>query len=75
MLLSPCDAATLEAIAHRVRADIEHGSAACGERVTVTIGACLAEPGETLGVVLQHADDALYRAKDAGRNQVVIAAR
>lgn len=75
VLLSPCDAVTLETIAHRVRADIEHGSAACGERLTVTIGACLAEPGETLGVVLQRADEALYHAKDAGRNRVVIAAR
>ena len=33
---------------HRVRADIEHGSAACGgDAFTVTIGACLAEPGGT----------------------------
>ncbi|WP_415259039.1 diguanylate cyclase domain-containing protein [Thauera phenylacetica] len=75
VLLSPCDGATLEAIAHRVRADIEHGSAACGETFTVTVGACLAEPGETLGTVLQRADEALYRAKEAGRNRVVIAPR
>ena len=75
VLLSPCDAATLEAIATRVRADIEQGSAASGEAFTVTVGACLAAPGETVESVLQHADEALYRAKENGRNRVVIATR
>ncbi len=75
VLLSPCDAGTLETIATRVRTDIEHGSAACGESFTVTVGACLAEPGEPLESVLQRADEALYRAKDEGRNRVVIATR
>ncbi|WP_022722087.1 diguanylate cyclase [Rhodopseudomonas sp. B29] len=38
--------------------------------VTVSIGAALAAPGESLADAILHADDALYRAKHRGRNRV-----
>lgn len=38
--------------------------------VTVSIGAALAGPGETLSDAILRADDALYRAKHRGRNRV-----
>ena len=40
--------------------------------VTVSIGACLAEPGETVEQVADMADAALYAAKEDGRNRVVV---
>ena len=40
--------------------------------VTVSIGACLAEPGETLEQVADMADAALYHAKEDGRDRVVV---
>jgi diguanylate cyclase len=43
-----------------------------GERVTVTLSAGVAvfKPGENASQVLKRADQALYRAKEAGRNQI-----
>jgi diguanylate cyclase (GGDEF)-like protein len=40
--------------------------------ITVSIGACLAEPGETVEAVADMADAALYRAKAEGRDRVVV---
>jgi PleD family two-component response regulator len=40
--------------------------------VTVSIGACVAEPGETVEQVADMADAALYAAKDEGRDRVVL---
>jgi diguanylate cyclase (GGDEF)-like protein len=41
-------------------------------RITVSIGACLIEVGDSLDTVTDLADAALYAAKDAGRNQVMV---
>lgn len=40
--------------------------------VTVSVGACLAEPNETLEQVADMADAALYVAKEEGRDRVVV---
>ncbi|MFW0753596.1 diguanylate cyclase [Pseudomonas sp. H11T01] len=60
-------------LAQTLRAAIE----ACpfhfkGERVTITVsmGMTAFKPGERSEMVLKRADQALYRAKDAGRNRV-----
>lgn len=39
-------------------------------RITVCVGATLREPKETINVVFARADQAVYRAKTGGRNQV-----
>ena len=40
--------------------------------VTVSIGACLVEPGDSIETVTEMADAALYLAKGEGRNRVMI---
>ena len=40
---------------------------------TVSIGLAIGEDSETFASVLSRADDALYKAKKAGRNQVALA--
>jgi diguanylate cyclase len=42
--------------------------------VTLSIGVALGEAGDTLESLRHRADEALYEAKDAGRNRVVLAA-
>lgn len=44
-----------------------------GLRLTVSIGAAIARPGESIEQLLTRADQALYRAKGEGRDRVVIA--
>jgi two-component system, cell cycle response regulator len=39
--------------------------------ITISIGVAVAQPGDTVDTLLQRADDALYQAKDSGRNRVV----
>jgi diguanylate cyclase (GGDEF)-like protein len=40
---------------------------------TVSVGVATSGAGESFSSVLHRADDALYRAKDSGRNQVTVA--
>ena len=42
--------------------------------VTLSIGVAIGEPGDTLESLRHRADEALYDAKDAGRNRVALAA-
>ncbi|WP_338584005.1 diguanylate cyclase [Pseudomonas sp. MAG733B] len=72
LLPSTVPAAGMKLLEH-LRASIE----ACpfhfkGERVTITIsmGLTVFKPGEHSDLVLKRADQALYRAKNAGRNRV-----
>ena len=40
--------------------------------VTVSVGACLVEPGDTIEMATEMADAALYMAKGEGRNRVMV---
>jgi diguanylate cyclase (GGDEF)-like protein len=60
-------------LAERLRAAIE-AEALSDERVTVSIGlACCPDHAQDADALLQAADDALYAAKRAGKNRVVVA--
>ena len=39
--------------------------------ITISLGVAVAQTGDTVDTLLQRADDALYQAKNAGRNRVV----
>ncbi len=68
------DTATLVATAEKLRQEIgasDVPSDQPGLRLTVSIGCHLAEPAESIDRMLKSADDALYAAKQAGRNRVV----
>lgn len=72
VLLSPCDPATLELIAMRIRECVELESRKTGTPVTVSVGGCFSMPGDNIDTILRNADKALYRAKNEGRNRVCI---
>ncbi|MGC8119531.1 diguanylate cyclase domain-containing protein [Marinobacter sp. VGCF2001] len=72
VVLSPCNVSTLEQIACRIRASVEHESLRTGTPVTISVGGYFCEPGESLDELLHNADQALYEAKRNGRNQVCI---
>jgi len=61
-------------VAERLRRRIEQANfkdVASGLRVTISIGVTQYQPHESLDDLLKRADDAMYRAKRAGRNRTV----
>lgn len=74
VLLSPCDHDILAGLGERIRAGVESDIELPEETgITVSIGACLARPGEPLEAILHRADQALYAAKAEGRNRLCMA--
>jgi len=77
LLLPDTDLATARALAERIRGEIgdrELVQKSDGRRlgtVTLSIGVARFRPGEPLDAFVARADEALYRAKAAGRNRVV----
>jgi diguanylate cyclase (GGDEF)-like protein len=70
-LLIDAPPAAVQRFAQRVREDF--GTIAGNRPVTLSAGIAFAAPGETLGDALRRADAALYAAKQAGRDRIVIA--
>lgn len=74
------DAAASAEFAERVRMRIERECGAAvreapGLRVTASVGVqLLSKQAETMAMLIEHADQALYRAKRNGRNQVAMPA-
>jgi diguanylate cyclase (GGDEF)-like protein len=75
VLFSDLGSRALKMIAEAVRRGLSNSvTLKSGEtvQVTVSIGACLVEPDETLEQVADMADAALYGAKEAGRDRVAV---
>ena len=85
-LLPQCSLAEALSVAERVREGVARarvplagvalkGTSAPPEglQVTISIGVTLCLPGDSAEAVLHRADEALYRAKVAGRNRVAVA--
>lgn len=65
----------LEAAAEKVRTLVEYSRLdmnSQGLSVTVSIGATMLLPGDTPGLLVQRADEIMYRSKQAGRNRVTV---
>ena len=63
-------------VANRLRHSVAHEPFlihTIGEHraITISAGVAIARPGDTVDTLLQRADDALYQAKNSGRNKVV----
>ena len=61
-------------LAENLRSRMEQQLFSCGIRLTVSIGVAQLQPEEDREGWLKRVDDALYRAKGRGRNQVIAAA-
>lgn len=75
VILAETTPANMVKLAERIREAIEqckdHGNAS-GIHVTISIGVAVLKDTDTIETLLQRADSALYRAKEAGRNRTVL---
>lgn len=72
LLMPATDELGLQLAMSHLRSQIRGGLAVRGEPVTVSIGGAILRPGERREAWFSRADDALYRAKEAGRNRLEI---
>ena len=71
VMMSPCGLASAEQKAEQLRATIE-AAMPSGITTTVSIGVAELKEDESFEALLNRADEALYRAKEAGRNRVMV---
>jgi len=71
LLLPDAQEAAAVAVAEQLRASVADAPLLDGRQVTVSIGVSELQAGESPDSWMKHADDALYAAKNAGRNRVV----
>jgi len=62
--------ATLDRVRHHIEAAIMQAEDGSEFSVTCSFGIAKLEPRQPLRSIIEHADQALYKAKDSGRNQV-----
>lgn len=76
VLINDVGTVGLRAIADRTQRRLSDAPFKLGDarelRLTVSIGACLLEPADTIEMAAEMADAALYRAKAEGRDRVVV---
>ena len=71
LVLAPgCALAQAIELAGRLRAGVARAGIPAAGPVTVSLGVAQLAAGETAAVLLQRADEAMYRAKSGGRNRV-----
>jgi diguanylate cyclase (GGDEF)-like protein len=79
ILLPQANAATAQIVAERVHAGIHNPAPLSAPskhiRFTASLGIAVSEPGDSVEDIFRRADDALYRAKSAGRNCIRSAPR
>ena len=73
VLASHTDIRDAAELAERLRARIAHPAFEGIGTITISLGVAAYQPGEAVVNLEKRVDDALYAAKEAGRNKVVIA--
>jgi diguanylate cyclase (GGDEF)-like protein len=73
VILPGADLNQARSFADEIRVAVLKGTEAAGHPVTITAGVARLRAGEDMDALLSTADQALYRGKEAGRNQVVVA--
>lgn len=74
VMLASADGPGAERIAERIRSAIEAATFSHKKgnlNITSSIGSATLYPSDTMQSICERADDALYRAKNSGRNQVI----
>lgn len=75
VLLSDIDGPLAVERAETLRLSLSGALSLSDHPITVSIGVSIAAPSDTWSAWMSRADDALYRAKDAGRDRVCVALR
>ncbi len=70
VLATQTDAEAGLQLAERLRAEVASGSLEGLDPVTISVGVAECRPGDTRKSLVNRADEAMYRAKQAGRNRV-----
>ena len=73
LLLPQTQSEDASVLAERIRKQVAKTKYDNSDPVTVSLGVAEYKPDESLAMFLRRADDALYRAKEEGRNRVVVA--
>ena len=73
VLLSKSDAAKAQIVAEKIRTSVMHHDFPEVGNITVSIGICEVSQELSILKMIDRADQALYAAKENGRNQVVVA--
>ena len=72
MLLRITESYKLEAILNNIRRNIESKNITNVRNITCSIGATIYQPNDTILNTIKSADINLYKAKENGRNQVIL---
>ena len=70
IILPDTEPGTASALAERIRADVENYRFRTVEKITISLGVTGYSPGDGVEELTRRADEALYRAKNGGRNKV-----
>lgn len=71
LLLPATEIDEAEPFAERVRLEVERENFPTAGQITISLGVAQLQEGESIDALLKRVDNALYRAKQEGRNRVV----
>ncbi|MEX2364955.1 MAG: diguanylate cyclase [Pseudohongiellaceae bacterium] len=69
IVMADCDANTLTQLGERIRLAVEEDMQEQGWPITVSIGGYLTRPADSVDSLLNRADQAMYHAKQGGKNR------
>jgi diguanylate cyclase (GGDEF)-like protein len=73
LILNETTAEGAMTLAERIRASVEQATFAGNLKLTISLGVAATDDEEQFTSLMERADEALYEAKEAGRNRIVLA--